>query len=29
MADVHTKQEHIAIADMLACAKLLLEIVRE
>ena len=29
MADVHTKEEHIAIADMVACAKLLLEIVRE
>jgi len=28
MADVHTKREHIAIADMVACARLLLEIVR-
>ncbi|MDH7486287.1 MAG: M20/M25/M40 family metallo-hydrolase [Anaerolineae bacterium] len=29
MADVHTKREHIAIADMVACARLLLEIVRQ
>ncbi|MBC8449242.1 MAG: M20/M25/M40 family metallo-hydrolase [Chloroflexi bacterium] len=29
MADVHTKREHIAIADMVGCAQLLLEIVRQ